>query len=294
MSEPAPSPSRTRALIALAVVQVLFGANPVLGKLAIPAFGPGGVVLVRVAGAAVAFGIARVALRLPAVRGPDLPRLIACSAAGIVVNQLLFMNGLARTSAAHAALLTTTIPAITLAIAIAMGLERATPRRVVGLLVAGAGAALLILARSAGGAGGATLLGDGLIVANATVYSFYLVISRPLLARHHAVSVLSGVFGWGLVLTLPYTGIPVAAFTAPGIPSAAWASLAFLVLGPTVGAYGLNLYALRVVPSSTVALWIYGQPVVAAALAVPLLGEQVTLVMLASGLLTFLGMAIGG
>lgn len=290
----APPASRTRALLALGLVQVLFGANPVLGKLAIPAFGPGGVVLARVAGAAVAFGVARLALRLPAVGRADQPRLIACSALGIVVNQLLFMNGLARTSAAHAALLTTTIPAITLAISIVMGLERATPRRIVGLVVAGCGAALLILSRAAPGAATSSWTGDSLILANATVYSFYLVISRPLLARHHAVSVLSGLFGWGVLLTLPYTGIPVAAFTAPDVPAQAWGSMAFLVLGPTIGAYGLNLYALRTVPSSTVALWIYGQPVVAAALAVPLLGEHLTLIMAASGLLTFLGMAIGG
>ena len=64
---------------------------------------------------------------------------------GVVSNQLLFMNGLARTSAAHAALLTTTIPAITLLISI--GIERATAKRIFGILVAGAGAALLILSR---------------------------------------------------------------------------------------------------------------------------------------------------
>jgi len=291
------------ALGALAVVQLLFGAMPVLGKLALPAFGAGGVVIVRIGGAAVAFTLARLYLCIPNVTRADLPRLIGCAVLGVVSNQLLFMNGLARTSAAHAALLTTTIPAITLLISIAFGMERATGRRIFGILVAGTGAALLILSRETLAAGqvapteseiATSRIGDALILCNSTVYSFYLVLSRPLLARHHAVSVLSGLFGVGFVLALPFTGLPLAALHDPSVSVWSWVALGCMVLGPTIGAYSLNLLALRVVPPSTVALWIYAQPVVAAALAVPLLGEQVTQTMVFSGALTFLGMWLGG
>ena len=63
------------ALGALAVVQLLFGAMPVLGKLALPAFGAGGVVIVRIGGAALAFTLARIYLRIPDVTRADWPRL---------------------------------------------------------------------------------------------------------------------------------------------------------------------------------------------------------------------------
>ena len=271
------------------MVQLLFGGMPVFGKLAIPAFGPDGVVLARITGAAIAFFVTRCSMRLPPVPRADLPRLIACSALGVAFNQLLFLNGLARTTATHAALLTTTIPAITLLMSAGFGMERLTLRRGIGLLIAGAGTALLVLSRDPGG-GNATLLGDALIVCNTTVYSLYLILSQPLLARHHPVSVLSALFGWGVLLVLPFTGVPMHIVDAP--PSV-WGALAFLVAGPTIGAYGLNLYALRYVTPSTVALWIYIQPPVAAALAVPLLGEQPTAVLLLAGSLTFLGMWVG-
>lgn len=284
MSE-TPAPDRTPALIALGVVQLLFGCMPVVGKLAIPAFGAEGVVFARIAGAAVAFGIAR------GVMGMGLPwsahpRVMMCAALGVVSNQLLFMNGLARTSASHAALLTTTIPALTLLVAVAFGIERLTPRRVAGLLIAGLGAALLITVR--GGAGTATVLGDLLIVCNATVYSLYLVLSRPLLAQHGAVPVLAALFGWGVVMVVPFTGV-----TLNAAPNEAWAALIFLVLGPTIGSYGLNLFAMRTVPASTVALWIYVQPLVTAVLAVPLLGETPTPIFVVAGVLTFVGMWLG-
>lgn len=261
-----------------------------------PSFGPEGIVLGRIVGAALAFTAARRALGIRAVPGLDQGRVAFASLLGVVANQLLFMNGLARTSASHAALLTTTIPALTLGVSIVAGIERPTPRRLGGLVVAGLGAVLLITSRDSGApAATASVLGDCLIVCNATVYSIYLVVSRPLLARHHALAVLESLFGWGAVLVLPWVLLvsPELPLLAVAASPAAWGALAFLVLGPTIGAYGLNLYALRVVPPSTVALWIYVQPIVAAALAVPVLGERPTPIFLASAGLTFLGMWLG-
>lgn len=260
-----------------------------------PSFGPEGIVLGRIAGAAVAFSAARRALGIRAVPVADYGRVAFASLLGVVANQLLFMNGLARTSASHAALLTTTIPALTLGVSIVAGIERPTLRRLGGLVVAGAGAVLLITSRDSGPAATASVLGDCLIVCNATVYSIYLVISRPLLARHHAVAVLEALFGWGVVLVLPWVVVerPELPHLLAAASPTGWAALGFLVLGPTIGAYGLNLYALRVVPPSTVALWIYVQPIVAAALAVPVLGERPTPIFLVSAALTFLGMWLG-
>lgn len=260
-----------------------------------PTFGPEGIVLGRIVGAALAFTAARRALGIRGVPLGDQGRVAFASFLGVVANQVLFMNGLARTSASHAALLTTTIPALTLGVSIVAGIERPTLRRLGGLVVAGSGAVLLITSRDSGPAASAGVLGDCLIVCNATVYSIYLVVSRPLLARHHALAVLESLFGWGALLVLPWVMLvsPELPQLAIAASPTAWGALAFLVLGPTIGAYGLNLYALRVVPPSTVALWIYVQPIVAAALAVPVLGERPTPVFLVSAALTFLGMWLG-
>jgi drug/metabolite transporter (DMT)-like permease len=272
-----------RALAALLVVQLLFGAMPVLGKLAIPAFGPGGVAMLRMLGAALTFFVAARVSRSPPLPLAEQPRVMLLSVFGISANMLLFLFGLARTSATHAALLTTTIPVLTMLAAWALGRERLQAHRGVGIVLALAGVAWLVSGRD--DTGTATLTGDLLVVANCTSYAVYLVLSRDVLARHAPLSVLPWLFLWGAVGALPFTGLP----PLTGHDAHAWIAVACIVLGPTIGTYWLNLFALRTVPSSVVALFVYLQPFVAAALALPLLGERPTVRALAASLLTFSG-----
>lgn len=279
---PAP-PARAPAIAALLVVQLLFGAMPVAGKLAIAGFGASNVAFLRMAGGALAFHLARVALRAPGIPWRDQPVVALCAVLGISANQLLFLHGLARTSASHAALITTTIPVLTALAAAALGRERLGLRQVAGILVALAGVLVLVLARDP--TGRASLVGDALILGNASVYAGYLVLSRDLLARHSPVSVLPWLFTWGLLSAMPFIGVP----TLAGRETAAWQAAAFVVLGPTIGSYALNLYALRALPASIVALFIYLQPPLAAALAIPLLDESPTWGLVVAAALTFTG-----
>lgn len=287
MGSPSPSPRRpgfeTSALAALLGVQLLFGAMPVVGKLAIAGFGPSDVAFLRMFGAALAFHAARHALGLPRIPLREQPVLVLLAILGISANQLLFLHGLARTSASHAALLTTAIPVLTLLVAAALGRERLSVRRVVGIAVALAGVLVLVLGTDP--TGRATLFGDALILANTSVYAAYLVLSRDVLERWPPLSVLPWLFSWGLLTGLPFIGVPDLA----GRPLDAWLAVAFIVLGPTIGSYALNLYALRTVPASVVALFIYLQPSIAAVLAIPLLDERPTARLLVSGALSFGG-----
>jgi drug/metabolite transporter (DMT)-like permease len=100
--------------------------------------------------------------------------------------------------------------------------------------------------------------------------------------------VLPWLFTWGLLSAMPFTGLP----TLTGHSAQAWAAVGFVVLGPTIGSYWLNLFALRTVPASVVALFIYLQPAIAAVLALPLLGERPTMRLLGAGVVTFAGVWI--
>jgi len=267
----------------LLAVQVLFGAMPVVGKVAIGAFGPTGVAFLRMASGMLVFQVLRAALRLPGIPLRDQPAVLLCAILGISANQLLFLNGLSRTSAIHAALLTTTIPVLTMVAAAVLGRERLQGRRSAGVAVALAGVLVLVAGKDP--TGRASVLGDIMIFGNASVYAAYLVLSRDLLARHSPLSVLPSLFTWGWITALPFTGFPL----LTGHTQEGWLAAAFIVLGPTIGTYWLNLYALRTVPSSVVALFIYLQPPIAAALAIPLLHERPTARLGAAAVLTFAG-----
>lgn len=283
----APKPHTVSA--ALVLVQIAFGTLPVAGKLAMEHVGPFGLSLVRVAGATIFFG-ALVMLRAK-VRVPfrDVLRIAGCGLLGMAANQLLFLGGLERTSATNATVLVTTIPIFTFLVALGLGLERATARGVLGLVVAFAGVLALVkverfeLAAS-------SLLGDAMIVANALCYAFYLVLVRPYVARYGTLPIVAIGFGASTLAVLPFGVSQLDGVTSAG--AHAWLLLLYVLAVPTLLTYLLNAWALRYASSSTVAIFIYLQPIVGLALAVTVLDEQLGLRAGLGTLAVFFGIAL--
>ncbi len=272
--------ARQRAVAALIVVQILFGALPVAAKLAIPVYGAGGVATARILSGMLAFHIVRLLLRLPPVPWSDQPRIILCAMLGIAANQLLFLEGLAHTSAIHATLIITLIPVLTAFAARVLGYEVLEGRRLLGMMVGVTGVLVLF----ADSLGSGALWGDLLVLLNGIAYAFYLVLSRDLLGRNSPIAVLAWLFTWAAPVALLTVGLP----PLVGPPEAAYALL-FIVLGPTLGTYWLNLMALRELPASQVASFILIQPVITAVLAVPLLGDRLGPYVIVASVLTSLG-----
>jgi drug/metabolite transporter (DMT)-like permease len=123
-----------------------------------------------------------------------LGRLAMLAVFGVVVNQLCFVEGLARTTATHSALINTTIPVWTLAIAVLARQERVAPRKIAALGLATIGVALVI--RPASGTA-ASIAGDLLTLVNALSYSLFLVLSMRVLARVDAVAATATLLAFG-------------------------------------------------------------------------------------------------
>jgi drug/metabolite transporter (DMT)-like permease len=117
--------NRTRGIephLALVAVQIIFGTWPIVGKIALRALPSTGLVAIRVAGAAAAFlFLLRLRGRLVVPRRGDLARLALYSLLGVVLNQFLYVKGLALSTAVNAALLSTTIPVFTLLVSTLFG-----------------------------------------------------------------------------------------------------------------------------------------------------------------------------
>jgi len=257
----------------LIAVQFCFGVFPAVGKIALAGFTPKAVLVWRLAAAGTVF-MTVAAWRhgraaLPA--GADLARLFGLSLLGVIINQLLFLEGLSRTTAVNAGLLITVIPVATTAIAVALGREQLTRRRQAGMALAVAGVAALFLARGAS-VGGEHVLGDALIVVNAISYSFYLVLAKGVLARLPQLVVVAWLFVFGL-LTVPWIARDVP-WVPPGAEPRHWAALGAVLLFPTVLAYLLNTIVLARTHASTTAAYVMMQPFVAAVLGIGLLGER--------------------
>ena len=279
---------RLRGHLALGLVQLFFGLFPIFGKWAFADFTPRSVAAWRIAAGALALGavaFARYGARALPRRG-DWLRFQVCAILGIVLNMLLYLEGLERSTAVNAGLIMPVIPVFTFAIACLLRQERFDLLRGAGVLLAFCGTLVLVLHKGPE-LSLRTARGNVLMLVNAFSYSWFLVLARPLLARHPPLVVIAWIFllsAW----TLPFFafGTPLA---PAGAPAASWASLAFILVFPTVLAYLLNTYALSKVSASTTAAYIFFQPLITVSVGVAVLDEA-----LAPGALLAAALTLGG
>jgi drug/metabolite transporter (DMT)-like permease len=290
--------------LALIAVQVFFASFSAVGKIALREVPPLELAAVRVTLAAAIFAIVWLAAFRERVARGDVLRLAVYAFFGIVANQLLFLTGLAHTTATAAVVLGTSIPAFTVGVAVLLGRERATAGKLAGLAVALAGALVLTGGPALLAAGGReALVGNVYILVNSLSYAIYLVISRDVLARVRPLTAMVFVFLFGALaidaaflaggaLGLVGGGGPALLARLSRLTPAAWEALAYIVLVPTVAAYLLNAVALRVVPASLVAIYIYVQPFVGAMIAAWLLGERPTISIVVGAGFIFAGIGL--
>jgi drug/metabolite transporter (DMT)-like permease len=228
---------------------------------------------------------------LKSIKNQDWPLLIVSSLLGVVLNQWLFVKGLSLTTVINASLLGTTIPVFTLLVSILLRNDRASLRRVFGIVLAAAGIVYLIGPDRADFSQ-SSRIGDLLIITNSLCYGTYLAISKDLVSRYSALTVITWIFIVGCVPTVPVGALSLAQVSLASVPVAVWLAVLYIILVPTVGAYYLNSWALARVPPSTVAVYIYLQPLIAFALAPLLLGEKLSWRIFIASALVFAGVIV--
>jgi drug/metabolite transporter (DMT)-like permease len=274
------------------MVQLIFGSWPIAAKIALRALPSTGLVAFRIAGAGLAFLILQgVVGRVPIRDKQDYARIFLYSLLGVILNQLLFVKGLSMTTVINATLLGTTIPVFALLISILLGYDSFSLRRALGTLLAAAGVVYLVDPARASFSG-ETTLGNLLLVLNSICYGAYIAISKEVIKRYGALTVITWVFIFGSIVTVPIGALTTSREMVTGASVQVWLAVLYIILVPTVGAYYLNAWALARVAPSTVAVYIYLQPLIAFLLAPWILHESWTnRTWIATGLI-FAGVAI--
>ncbi len=278
--------------LALIAVQILFATWPIVGKIALRAMPAIALVGFRVAGAALTLLIlAKISGSLQKIKRAHWRLLIVSSILGLILNQWLFVKGLSLTTAINSTLLSTTIPVSTLLVGVALGTDRVTWQRVLVIVLAAFGV-LYLIGPGRAQFSSATRAGDLLIVSNSLCYGAYIAVSKDLVKRYNALTVITWIFIIGCVATIPAGAISMAHTPLRNIPLSVWLAILYVILLPTAGAYYLNAWALACVPPSTVAVYIYLQPLIAFALAPLILGESLGSHVVIASLLIFAGVAV--
>jgi drug/metabolite transporter (DMT)-like permease len=271
-------------------VATLFSVNYIISKVGMRAFNPFVFAFLRVAGAAIILNALFARDSEPVTRA-DNRSIALFGLLGVALNQTLFLAGLSMTDAHIAAILITTIPVFTLAVAMIAGSERATRLKVGGIILAGAGALLVVGGEGALGSR-RSVIGAALITANCIAYSLYLVVSKPAMSRLTARLVTSRMFAWAALMMLPIAVVPLARESWHTLPREAWISLALVIIGPTVAAYLINAWTLRYADASLVAAYVYVQPILTAILAAFILGETIKPIAVVAAAMIFGGVAM--
>lgn len=282
-----------RAHLSMLAATLLFGVNYWIAKGLMPnLLLPMQIIFLRVLGTLLIAWIIQLSIKeLRALRidRADYPRLIFSSLLGVAINQMLFFTGLNHTTPVDAAIINSANPILVLVFAAWILKERVGASRLAGILLGAAGALMLILIGNPLSLKGGNLRGDMFIMVNTAAWSFYLVISKPLMEKYNPFLLMRWLFMIGFIAVFPFSIRQVTEIDFSSFDSYTWFAIFYIIIGTTFMAYFFITYSLKRLSSSVVAYYTYIQPVIVAIIGIVVFSERISWVKIVSGLLVFAG-----
>lgn len=275
----------------LAFVAVIFwGVSFVATKAALGEASPITIIFVRFAiGALVLLAIVRELPPRAAWR-----QLALMGFVGVFVHQMLQAHALTMTSATTTGWLIGVTPIWSALLAAFVMRERFGVWKIIGLAGGFAGA-LLVVTRgdfSARIFGLPSTKGDLLILLSTVNWAIYSVIGHPTIRRLGPRHATSGAMLFGLAMLTPFFVANRGWRELPALSPAAWGAILFLGVGCSALGYLFWYGALEHLEVSRVAALLYAEPLVTFAAAALLLGERVSGIVIAGGILVILSVLI--
>lgn len=222
---------------------------------------PNTFILFRVLGATILFWSLRLIIK-EKVAKKDLGLMAICGVFGVALNQLLFFQGLSITSPVDTAIIMVTSPVIVTLLSFFILKTKLTLNKVLGISLGLIGAILLIYLGDSESNKISSLHGNLFVLANATSYSLYLVLVKPLMKKYNPLTVVTYVFTFGLILVTPF-GIPGLSDINWSFPQEIYWAIAFIIVFTTFVAYLFSIFGVKHLSPTIVSSYIYLQPVFA-------------------------------
>lgn len=273
------------------VTTFCWASNIVAGKVALTGFDPLALAQLRMAGAAILYLLLYVVWRgRPRLQlgKPEWLMLALMALTGITLNQICYIDGLARTSVTHTGLIQAIGPVMVLLLSASMGMESLSHGKIIGMAISFVGVALLLLERPAQGSG-ANWLGDLIVLAAGGFFAYYTILVKKSATRYDPLTSNALVFGLGAIFLIPVCLHSVVQIRWSQMPLHAWLGLAYMVLFGSFVAYLIYAFALEKLSASTVAAFAYLQPLMAALMGMWLVGEKISLSVVLGGALILFG-----
>ncbi|RSM53539.1 EamA family transporter [Amycolatopsis sp. WAC 01376] len=286
-TEPAPYGPVVCVVLAAAVLS----SSYTLTKVALRDVPPLTIGLIRFALAALVLAVwVHVIRRYPRPSGADLRRLAIGGLLGITCYFAIENIGVQLATAADAALLVAAYPAITAFLELVIYRQRTQVSGLIGIAFAIVGVCFVV--GYAPSAGGSRLIGDILLVVSGVVWALYNFVTRTVANRYPTPVVLYYQSAAGAVAFVPLALIEADQWRMPEHPAATVGSLAALTVLCSIAGLGLYAKALQRLRPSTAVNLLNLVPIFGLLIAVVTLGESVTPLQLAGGIVVVIGVTI--
>jgi drug/metabolite transporter (DMT)-like permease len=281
---------RTWAVLAAMMVSLIYGVSFTIAKDVMPVYvKPYGFILLRVLGAAILFWLVSFFGPKEKIQRNDFPRIIVAAFFGVALNMLTFFKGLSYTSPISSAVIMVTTPIIVLILSAIIMKERMETRKIFGILLGLFGTGFLILYGKSMGNATNAMLGNFLVFINAVSYGFYLIVVKKLMDKYNAFTFVKWIYTFGLLMVIPFGWSEYQEIQWQTIPTIILWEIGFVVVFTTFFTYLFNLVSMRELKPTTVAVFIYLQPLFATIFAMGLGKDQLTWVKMLSAVLIFVG-----
>jgi drug/metabolite transporter (DMT)-like permease len=240
------------------------------------------------AGVLVPIAIARGGLmRLP--RPVGIAPLIWMGLTGIAILTVGFNYGLIYGSASQGALVYALGPAA-VAIAAVVGLHEAlSKRRIAGIMLSVAGAALVVASGEVNRAAPRPVIGALAMLAGVIAWAYYTVIAKRL-AQADQVVVIAWASIFGVVILLPFAAAELWHGPVPQATASGWLGVLFLGAVASAVAYVVYSRVLRELDASLVGAYFTLDPIIGVVTAVIFLGEVLHRRQIVGGVIALVGM----
>lgn len=264
---------------ALVTAMAIWGLNLAAVKVLTRSFDPTVLAAVRMAVACVAL-TAFVAIRRCRVARPggrQLVAIVACGFLMVYLNQILFAQGLTRSTATNAALIMALSPLVSsLIAAVAFG-ERITLQRLAGVLLGFSGVGAVVLSHPGSGLSSAGT-GDLLLVAGVVSFALGGAIVQRLSRDIHPLTISWAIYLIGTAFLITQVGVDGDKLTAATLFPGWWPWALVLFSGVMATAVSNLVWngAIARIGVARTAVFLYWVPVFGVAFAALFLGEQLT------------------
>lgn len=289
-----PPTSRLAAIFSLVAAMTFTGANVAFAKAIAAAFPVYVFVLFRFAVASAALALlvgAEPGPKLRAMTGPERRDLALMALLGMVGFTVLMFEGLKRTTAADAGIITATLPAVAAMLGVLFAGDRLSRSQGLAVLLAVAGIALVQVAVAAPGA--STLLGNLLIGAAVLCEASFVLLGKRLAPPYRPLRLAFGANLVGLALSVPLALPQLSAFDPASVPPGMWALSIWYALASSVVCLWLWYRGLPYVETWLAGLATAAVPVAALAVSSLYLNEAIGLPRLAGAALVIAAIALG-